>query len=222
MQSPSITELTVLRHGETDWNAQTRYQGHSENELNADGEWQAQALGDRFACDGAAYDGIVSSDLRRALHTAKIIAAKTGLGILTDHRLRERKVGIFRGLTRREASERFPTEYAAFKFDDSYEVPEGESKKQLHARLVAYLNEVSATATGKRLIVVTHGGVIESMIRHAFALPLTFHLPFSNFNAAFNRFVWRRDHWVIATLGDISHLRELGKRHPVREEKLLD
>ena len=219
---PAFTEISVVRHGETDWNAQMRYQGHSHNELNADGERQALALGMRFAGDAPAFDRIISSDLMRAHRTAEIIAEQTGLPMQTDERLRERKVGIFRGLTPREASEQHPAEFAAFKSDDRYVVPEGESKQALHDRAVAFLAELASASSGKRLIVVTHGGVIEAMIRHAFSLPLAMHLPFSNFNAACNRFIRRGDHWVIATLGDISHLRELGKRHPVREEKLLD
>ena len=211
-------EIVVVRHGETDWNAKGRYQGHTQNDLNSEGGRQARALAARFAADAAVYDGIIASDLRRALHTAEIIAERTGLSLITDKRLRERKVGIFRGFTQAETRERFPKEYAAFNADACYVVPEGESKQELQDHAVEFLADIATSRAGKRLIVVTHGGIIDSMLRHIFAVPLSMHLPFSNFNAGYNRLILRDGHWVVATLGDISHLAEIARTHAVREE----
>ena len=94
---PRILYLT--RHGETDWNAEGRWQGHTDVPLNSTGEAQARAMAD--ALRGTGIGAVVSSDLRRACDTARIVAGILGVDVAyVDADLRERAFGLFEGLTR--------------------------------------------------------------------------------------------------------------------------
>src|SRR5215217_8566820 len=98
------TELILLRHGETEWNALGLLQGHRDSPLSAEGLRQADALAARLAT--VSFSALYSSDLGRALQTAGRIAARTGHQVHADARLRERGLGVLEGLTREEANQR--------------------------------------------------------------------------------------------------------------------
>ena len=95
------TELILLRHGETEWNSAGRLQGHLDSALSPEGLRQADLLAARLS--SVSFHALYSSDLGRALETARRIATRTGHSILQDWRLRERGLGVFEGLTRDEA-----------------------------------------------------------------------------------------------------------------------
>ena len=99
-----MTKLLLVRHGETDWNRHGRWQGGSDTQLNDLGREQARALAEEL--DGE-IDVLYSSDLARARETAEIVAAKLGLEVRLDPRLRERGFGSWEGLTTIEIEERF-------------------------------------------------------------------------------------------------------------------
>src|SRR5437762_5332003 len=98
-----MTTLLLVRHGETDWNRDGRWQGGSDTSLNDVGREQARALADQLDGDIAA---VYSSDLARARETAEIVAAKLDLAVQIDPRLRERGFGSWEGLTMTEIEER--------------------------------------------------------------------------------------------------------------------
>ena len=100
------SELIVVRHGETQWNADGRIQGHRGEGLNAHGREQARAVAERLA--GEDFDALISSDLERAMETARAISALTGHPIRPDRRLREWNLGVLSGLLRADADERYP------------------------------------------------------------------------------------------------------------------
>src|SRR5450759_4619565 len=112
MQQTKDTHLLAIRHGETEWNSQGRFQGHLNSALSEAGLAQAEALGERLARESV--DLLLSSDLGRALQTASAIARRTGREIVVEPRLRERRMGIFEGLTPAEVQTRYPDEYARF------------------------------------------------------------------------------------------------------------
>ena len=109
----SDTVLTLVRHGETEWNAAGRIQGHLDIPLSVIGFAQSAAIGQRLG--GEAFDAILSSDLERALQTARPIVRHPGQTILRDARLRERHLGVLQGLTGEEAAMRHPQAWQAFK-----------------------------------------------------------------------------------------------------------
>ncbi|MBE0627152.1 MAG: histidine phosphatase family protein [Burkholderiales bacterium] len=205
MPSSPDTHLIAIRHGETEWNSEGRFQGHLNSVLNAEGMAQAQALGMRLA--GERLDLLLSSDLGRALQTASAIAMRTGHEIVVDPRLRERRMGVFQGLTPDEVQRRYPQEYARFlSHDPDYAIPEGESMRQLFERSVACFSELARLHAGLTLATVTHGGVLAMLYRHAAAMPLAAPRNFPLHNAGVNRLRHRLGAWQLQSWGDIAHL----------------
>jgi len=111
-----MTEILLIRHGETDWNVDKRLQGHIDIGLNAEGRRQVQALGAALAGEGI--DAIVSSDLQRARDTAQAVASACGLPLAIDAGLRERCYGAFEGLRHSEVEQRYPDAYRQWKARD--------------------------------------------------------------------------------------------------------
>jgi 2,3-bisphosphoglycerate-dependent phosphoglycerate mutase len=136
-----MTTLLLVRHGETDWNAAGRLQGHTDQPLNDFGRRQAAALGDQLADDGVA--AIYTSDLARARETAEIIASRLQLPVIADPALRERNWGTWEGLT--------PSERAAVAF-------EGETREAHRERILTAVKRIAALHPGERVLLVTHGG----------------------------------------------------------------
>jgi 2,3-bisphosphoglycerate-dependent phosphoglycerate mutase len=136
-----VTELLLVRHGETDWNAEGRLQGHTDRPLNEYGRRQAIELADRLAGEGA--DAIYASDLVRAQTTAEIIGERLGLPVVVDPDLREKNWGTWEGLT---GDERVLVEF------------EGESTENHRDRVMAAVRRIAARHPGQRVVVVTHGG----------------------------------------------------------------
>lgn len=199
------THLLAIRHGETEWNSEGRFQGHLDSVLNLEGLAQANALAARLA--GERFDLLLSSDLGRALQTARAIAMSTGHEILVEPGLRERNMGIFQGLTAAEVQSRYPDEYARFRSNDpDYVIPGGESMRQLLMRSLACIAELARCHAGMTLAAVTHGGVLAMLYRHAKAMPLTAPRNFHLHNTGVNRFRHRRGAWELLSWGDIAHL----------------
>jgi probable phosphoglycerate mutase len=205
MPSSADTLLIAIRHGETEWNSEGRFQGHLNSVLNEEGLAQAQALGERLAAER--FDLLLSSDLGRALETASAIAMRSGHEIVVEPRLRERRMGIFQGLTPAEVQARYPGEYARFNSrDPDYVIPQGESMRQLLERSVACFTELAERHAGLTLATVTHGGVLAMLYRHAMAMPLDTPRDFALHNTGVNRFRHRSGAWQLQSWGDIAHL----------------
>jgi uncharacterized phosphatase len=152
-----MTELYLVRHGETDWNRQHRIQGLTDIPLNATGRKQARAAGKLLA--RRAWDGIYASPLSRATETASIIAAETGLAEPRSvAALVERNYGDAEGLNFIEIDRRYP---------NRSEVPGQESRAEVIERVVPALRELATAHPGESLIVVSHGGAIRAMLMAA-------------------------------------------------------
>jgi len=147
------TRIDLIRHGETDWNAQGKYQGRADIPLNAEGRRQAALLAE--AMDGESWDGIVSSPLQRAMDTARPIAAAVGLTeIAEDPDLMERAYGEAEGLTLSEREAKWP----------GGDWPGLEDWEDVATRAMGALHRVVAAHPGERMLVVCHGGVINSIL----------------------------------------------------------
>jgi len=208
MKDTTVTELIIIRHGQTAGNLENRHQGHLDSDLNELGIRQAQAIATRLAT--VSFDALYSSDLTRAYHTAQYIAQKTGHAILVDPRLRERNYGVFRGMTLREIQQKYPQEFAFFQSGDpDYAIPEGESSRQKYERTIQCMTQIVSTHLGRRVVVVTHGGVLDAVFRYTVGLPLSIPRRFKLFNASLNTFLVYGRIWMIGTLGDICHLKDV-------------
>lgn len=204
------TEFILLRHGETEWNCLGRLQGHLDSPLNSEGLRQAEALAARLA--SVPFHALYSSDLGRALETARRIAARTGHAVFPDLRLRERGVGILEGLTREEASRRHPEMYAQYTAGGpDFVVPGGESASQRLRHAVECLEELAAHHGGERVVVVTHGGVLSSLFRHSLGIPPGTPRAFAVLNASWNQFDYHEKKFRLVTWGDVNHLRDTSR-----------
>ncbi|MEY2581301.1 MAG: glucosyl-3-phosphoglycerate phosphatase [Ilumatobacteraceae bacterium] len=153
----SVTDLLVVRHGQSEWNAVGRWQGHADPALTELGRRQAFVAASVIG----AVDGIISSDLLRAAETAAIISQQLGVGpVMVDERLRERAAGEWTGLTRVEIDKGWPG------WVDEGHRPVGfEDPDSVLERVEAAFETISATTTGGSFLVVTHGGVVRALAR---------------------------------------------------------
>lgn len=149
------TTINLIRHGETDWNLQRKYQGSSDVPLNARGREQVVALGTSMR--GEHWDAIYSSDLSRAMDTARAVADGVGIArddIQPDPRLRERAYGVAEGLTLAEREARWPEgEWEGL-----------ESWEAVATRAMEAITDYANAHPGGRIIVVAHGGTINAIL----------------------------------------------------------
>jgi broad specificity phosphatase PhoE len=156
--------LLVLRHGESVWNAEGRWQGQADPPLSELGQEQAREAAERLV--GIEFSVVVSSHLRRARRTAEILAEALGLEVRLEPELREIHVGDWTGLTREEINARWPGELADWSEGRSESPPGGESRFVLAERATASLRRAAVAASaGDRLLVVTHGALIRHLDR---------------------------------------------------------
>ncbi|MBK1681223.1 hypothetical protein CKO20_12670 [Rhodocyclus tenuis] len=207
----AVTRICLIRHGETDWNAGDRIQGSMDIPLNDVGLAQARATGARLA--GEHFDAFYTSDLTRARQTADAIATAIGLAPILDPEFRERRYGVFEGLTRTEASQQYPQEYAAIVRRDADCVPpgKGESLTQHSSRVTAALQRVAAAHLGSSVLIVTHGGVLDLVNRLVRGWPVQAARDFTIPNAGINRIVCAPAGWSIECWADSSHLAAVGR-----------
>jgi probable phosphoglycerate mutase len=205
------TNIILIRHGETAWNAERRLQGHLDITLNHEGERQAEALGAALA--GERFDAIVASDLLRARRTAEAVAQRHGVPVRLDRELRERCYGGFEGLLYAEIEARFPAQFAAWQrreVDAALPpgVNPGETFRQFHRRVLDAILRWAGEHPGKTLALVAHGGVLECAYRAALELPLETPRDFKIHNASINRFTLSRGVLELRSWGEVEHLRQ--------------
>lgn len=199
------TEFVVVRHGETAWNAQGRIQGHLDSPLNEEGLAQALLVGECLTRESFAR--LYSSDLGRALQTAQPIADRSGSPVHIDQRLRERHLGAFQGLTGSECERRFPEHYARFRSrDPDHVMPGGESARRVYERVSEVFTALAHEHMDARIVVVTHGGVLDALYRFVQGVPLERPRDFPIFNASLNTVCYADGKWSVERWGDISHL----------------
>ena len=144
-----MTTLLLVRHGETDWNAERRIQGHADVPLNVRGLAQARELADRLS--GEALDAIYASDLSRARVTAEIVGARHGVPVVVDPDLREIDVGAVEGLI----------------FEDARAIGwQGETKEAHAERILGAIHRIAKRHAEGRVLVVTHGGSMRRLHEH--------------------------------------------------------
>lgn len=154
----TLQRLIVMRHGETDWNAEFRMQGHRDIPLNAAGLAQAVAAAPSVAA--LQPEVIVASDLARASVTADIVAKALNLPVRTDPRLRETSLGLWQGLTRDEVRAQWPGQWEEWRHRGArMSPPEGESRLRVSERAAEVVDELDTEEFGTALF-VSHGGLI--------------------------------------------------------------
>lgn len=197
-------ELVLVRHGKTEWNDGARFQGHLDSALTPSGVKEVECLGTRLRTEPIA--AVYSSDLGRAVHTATIIAKRIGMSVSTDPRLRERALGIFQGLRKEDVEVKYPDAWQKYaSHDPDYVVPNGESARGRFDVGYSCIMELARRHRGQRIVVVTHGGVVQGMFRHVSGVSFAAPRRFSIRNATYNLLSLQGESWEIETWGDTSH-----------------
>ena len=201
----TTTTLIVIRHGETFWNREHRIQGHLDSALTPDGIAQAEACARRLADEQI--DVVVASDLGRVRHTAEILLAGRALPVAFDASLRERCFGTGEGMTYAEMDGKYPQLFSQVGLVDSeFTLPEGETRAAFHARVNAAINRLATAHAGKRLLIVTHGGVLGVIYRWLNDMPIASAQRVAIPNVGYNRISVHPSGWKIDVWADTSHL----------------
>ncbi len=183
-----VVRLVLWRHGRTTWNAERRFQGHSDVPLDATGHEQARDAARYIAALGPAT--IYSSDLTRAVETAEYLGRLTGLPVQLDKDLRERGGGSWEGLTDTEIRAQYPAEYAA------WIPPDGESVTAVADRAAAALQRIAdGLASGSLAVLVSHGASISLGISRLLGLPERIRVLGPLGNCAWSILGRRAGHW---------------------------
>jgi len=168
----TLRRLILLRHGQTDYNIDGRMQGHIDSNLTAEGHDQAAAAAPVLA--ELAPDRVISSDLRRAVDTAEVVAAACGLPVKFDARLRETHLGHWQGRTVAEIDRDYPGAIAAWRSDPAWAPPGGESRIAVVTRSRPVVDELEAEfadARSETALLVAHGGMIAGLVTGLMDLP---------------------------------------------------
>ena len=212
-----MTEIWLVRHGETPWNAERRVQGWEDIDLNQTGIDQARALGrhiKKLGQAGQPLDAIYTSDLKRAHATAQTVATEVNLPLNIHPGVRERHFGVLQGLIYDEMDAHAPEAAAVWRSrDPNAELPGGESLGFFHNRVVSAIDEIAALHVGQRVMVVSHGGAMDIIWRHANQVSLQVPRQAPLLNASLNRLKVSPQGWSVIRWGDVDHLAD-GMRFP--------
>jgi probable phosphoglycerate mutase len=206
---PLSTHVLLIRHGQSEGNAERRFGGHTATPLSPRGRRQAQALA--RALKDEEITAIYSSDLARAVETAQPLANLIGLPINSTTAFRERSVGVMEGLTFENAAQQHPDQYAALlRRDFEHVLTGGESYRQLLDRAWQKLDEIIAENQGGKLVVFSHTGTICILALHlmgALDAPELKPVWITSANCGVTRFELRDDGLVrVMNLNDTRHL----------------
>jgi len=169
----SLRRLVLLRHGQTDYNVAGRMQGHFDSHLTETGVEQAVAVAPEIA--RLVPDRLISSDLRRAVDTADVVASACGRPVKLDPRLRETHLGEWQGRTVADIEEAWPGAIATWRSDPAWAPPGGESRVEVVRRSMPVVeeldDELDAAAPDTTVVLVAHGGLIAGLVCGLLALP---------------------------------------------------
>lgn len=215
-----MTELILVRHGETDWNRELRFQGHVDVGLNEIGLEQARRVAGRLS--GECVQHVYVSDLLRAQQTADPIAAHLGAAKSTDAGLREQSFGAVDGMRVADIKEQHPQAWEQWLcFHEDYCMPGGETTREFHARVMGAVQRIVQAHHGATLVIVTHGGVLDMIYRTARQLPLSGPRQSLIPNAGLSRVAVRESRIEILSWADTAHLADLPPQPVYDQMKLV-
>ncbi len=204
-----MTEIWFIRHGETDWNVARRMQGWQDIPLNDNGIEQARKLAGRLKADGerSPFAALYSSDLMRAHDTASAVAEQLDLRVRTEPGVRERCFGVLEGVDLEQMDQLQPEAARSWKSREANSPLEGgETLGQFRARVVDAVDALAQRHAHERILVFTHGGVLDIIWRHAQNLPLTAPRDSLLLNVSINRINVDQGRWRISSWGDVAHV----------------
>jgi len=205
-----MTRVLLIRHGETPWNRDRRWQGQANIELSDEGRLQATRLAASLSKLEPSLRVIYSSDLRRAHDTARELATAVGTGVVVDPAWREIAVGSWTGLRRDEIKERFEGEWQRIAAGEDIARGGGETFASFSARVIGALESLRERHPDQLVAVVTHGGAISALLLYVLDLPWAAIRDVTGVpNTALNELVWSGDRWTVKRRNHAPHLEGL-------------
>ena len=198
------TRLLFIRHAQTEWNIQRRFQGHGDSPVTEEGQEQLQRLKSRLA--GLEFDVVYSSDLRRTMETSKMLSGKQRV---EEPRLRERGVGILEGLNLEQIMAEHAEAFRAFRSGDKdHQIEGGESLQIALNRAWTFLEEMPEKHPGAELAAVSHAGLIRLICKQILGLALDAPNFFQIPNTSLTQLVFspKDRSWSLECLADTTHL----------------
>lgn len=201
--------IIFVRHGETVFNADSRYQGHTDAPLSDLGRRQAERVAERLSGEQVA--AIYSSDLSRALDTAEAVARRLSLPVITDARLRECSFGDWEALTVNEIAERYPDLFENYRRDSvTHRPPNGERLEALQERVAQAVIEIVERHPNDTVVIATHGGPIRGFLCRALDMPLESFRKVNLHNGSLTILALDSEgKWFLEALNDDCHLHGL-------------
>ena len=198
------TRLLLIRHAQTEWNIQRRFQGHGDSPITEEGQEQLQRLKSRLA--GLEFDVVYSSDLRRTMETSKMLSGKQRV---KEPRLRERGVGILEGLNLEQIMAEHAEAFRAFRSGaKDHQIEGGESLQIALNRAWTFLEEMPEKHSGAELAAVSHAGLIRLICKQILGLALDAPNFFQIPNTSLTQLVFspKDRSWSLECLADTTHL----------------
>jgi alpha-ribazole phosphatase len=201
-----MTKIILVRHGETVWNKELRYQGHRDIPLSDVGRQQAQKLRDRLA--GETIDAFYASDLSRALETARIAAVPHGREVLPVPELRETNFGLWEGLTYNEIVTSYGEEMKRWREDPlANRIPGGETLTEVAERCMKSIHRIIAGHPDQTVLIAAHGGTIRLVVGSVLGLDLKSFWKIKQDNVAVNVIeFYNNNRAIVCLLNDTGHL----------------
>ncbi|MFC4769135.1 histidine phosphatase family protein [Effusibacillus consociatus] len=191
-----MTEICLVRHGETLWNRESRLQGSKDVPLSEAGIEQARIAADQLSKE--TWDVLYSSDLSRAKQTAEHVNEQLKVTHFIEPGLRERNYGILEGMTRAEIDAQYP---GALSDPTQHQIPGLETYEELRQRIKKSVESIAKRHDGKRILIVTHGGSINAFL-HAITGKRAERIG----NTAITRVRFDNARWYVDCINDCSHL----------------
>lgn len=202
---PRPLRLVLVRHASSTWNDERRIQGQLDPPLSAKGREQAERVAARFR--GVEVEGFYSSDLRRAVETAAAIGRELGREPELVPELREVALGEWEGLNRDEIVARYPDEWERWRDTPSWDiVPGGEGTDAFEGRVGAVLDRLLARHGTGRVVIVTHGGVIQVALLRVVGRSSNGLFPFTIANTSLTVLEGSPERLAVAGVNDTCHL----------------
>ena len=221
-----MTELILIRHGETDWNRELRFQGQVDMPLNATGREQARRVAQRLLAERFGVEHLVCSDLLRTRQTAEPAAQALlphlSLDAVADPGLREQNFGVVDGKRVDDVKIEHADAWNQWlRFEADYGMPGGETTRQFHTRVMDAVYRIAQQHSGQTVMVVTHGGVLDMIWRTARGTGLDGPRQSDIPNAGLNRVRVSGEAVEVLDWADVRHLADLPEQPVYDQTKLV-
>ena len=202
-----MMRLILIRHGQTEWNADGRYQGQSNVALSDTGRKQAKFLAERFPVKHL--DAIYASDLERARETAECVGEKLGVLVRPEKAFRELSFGDWEGLTYQQITARWPEEsHKLFTAPDELEIPNGETFQALQKRALSKINKLCIEHVDQTIGIFAHGAINKTILAGLMHIPLHYLWSLRQDNTAVNILRLDDGYVTVELINSTSHLGE--------------